>query len=260
MQLESESLGVEGIPMTHPTRFMRNILADPGDDEPRLQYANWLDGCGNPLGEFIRLQCTFARTHAAPPSLYDERREQELLAKFRSVWSQSMTGCVEWGSFRRGFIEEVSLTDRQLIRNANELFHLAPVRDMHLKTDGRRLDNLLRVRNLRHTIFLDVSAQGLGDDGIARLAEAPLLEHVHGLNLGSCHLGDDGLEVLADSPHLEALRELYLNDNPITDDGVRQFVMSPIAERLNVLDMRSTRITDESVAILRHVLEWKVLV
>jgi hypothetical protein len=26
-----------------------------------LQYANWLDGCGNPMGEFIRLQCLLAR-------------------------------------------------------------------------------------------------------------------------------------------------------------------------------------------------------
>ena len=245
--------------MTHPTRFMRNILAAPAEDAPRLQYASWLDGCGNPLGEFIRLQCSLSKSQLAEPSLYFERREQELLACFHEDWTQSLAGCVEWGCFRRGFIEEVSVTDRQLLRNANELFFLAPITDLHLKTDGRRLDHLPRVQNLRHTIFLDISSQELGDAGAGRLAQAPLLTHVHGLNMASTFIGDDGLEALCDSPNLTHLRELYLNDNPISDSGIRQLAMSPIIERLRHLDLRFTRISRDGAEFLRHVLKNRVI-
>jgi uncharacterized protein (TIGR02996 family) len=245
--------------MTHPPRFIDPILAQPGEDDPRLLYANWLDGCGNPLGEFIRLQCILARNPPSEPSLFYERREQELLAKFKGLWCEALSDRVEWCSFRRGFVEEVSLTDRQLIRHARDLFVSAPVRDLHVKSDGRRLDDLPELPELQHPLFLDLSSQRLGPDGFARLADAPFLNSVHGLNLGSSLLDDIALEALSDSTNLSAVRELYLNDNPITDDGIRQFVMSPIAEHLELLDVRDTRISHESRDILKHMLGENVL-
>lgn len=241
--------------MTHPPRFMDTILAHPDDDSPRLRYANWLEGCGNPLGEFIRLQCLLAREASLP----HERRAQELLAKFYGLWCEALQEHVDWCSFHRGFIEEISVTDRQLIKHGRTLFSLAPVFDLHVKSDGRRLDDLPEIPGLQHTFFLDVSSQGLGDDGVARLAEASMLIHVHGLNLGSSYLGDDGVESISDSSHLSELRELYLNDNPITDEGIRQLVMSPCAEHLEFIDVRDTQIGQESVEILTHMLNGNVL-
>ncbi len=246
--------------MTHPTRYFEHILARPDDDGPRLRYANWLDGCGNPLGEFIRLQCLLAQNAVSEPHLNYERREQSLLAKFQRDWAQALAGRVDWCSFRRGFIEEISILDRHLIKHAREVLHCAPVLDIHVKSDGKRLHALPYVSGLQHTLFLDLSAQRLGDDSIERLAEAPMLTHVHGLNLGSTFVGDDGLECLSDSPELDSLRELYLNDNPITDEGVRRFVMSSIVERLDLLDVRNTRIYGEGADILRHILGDRVLV
>jgi len=241
--------------MTHPQRFLQTILAAPQDDTPRYKYANWLEGCGNPLGEFIRLQCSLARE----PQLEYERREQELLAEFRDDWSLSLEDHVGWLSFRRGFVEEIALSDKQLIRHAAHLFQSSPVLDIHLHSDGKRLDALPDLPHLRHTLFLDISAQNLGDPGAARLADALMLARVHGLNLGSNFIGDEGLIALSDSLFLGELRELYLNDNLITDDGVRQLVLSPIVERLKVLDVRSTKIGPDGVAILRHILGDKVL-
>lgn len=241
--------------MTHPPRFMNQILARPDDDSPRLRYADWLESSGDPLGEFIRLQCEMARH----PRRVHERRTQELLAQFRGDWSQALADRVGWCSFRRGFIEEIALTDRQLIKHAREVFGCAPVLDVHLHSDGKRLQALPALPHVQYTFFLDLSSQHLDDDDIEGLADAPLLAHVHGLNLGSNHLGDDGLESLFESPHLGNLRELYLNDNPITDDGMRRFVMSPIVERLDRLDVRFTRISQESVDVLRHILSERVL-
>ncbi|HEY8505988.1 MAG TPA: TIGR02996 domain-containing protein, partial [Gemmataceae bacterium] len=39
----------------------RAVLAAPGDDGPRLRFAEWLDRCGDPRGEFIRVQIELAR-------------------------------------------------------------------------------------------------------------------------------------------------------------------------------------------------------
>lgn len=245
--------------MTHPPRFLDGILGCPEDDSPRYRYANWLDGCGNPLGEFIRLQCDLASGASTDPAMHRERRVQKLLAENQAHWKEALAPRVQWCSFRRGFVEEIALTDRQLIRHAAELFRRAPVTDVHLESDGRWLDALPELADLPYTFFLDLSGQGLGDDGVARLADAPLLERVHGLNLGSTFLGDDGLEALAHSPYPLALRELYLNDNPISDAGIRQLVLSPFMERLEIIDVRATRIGPDSVEILRHILGDHVL-
>ena len=244
--------------MTHPTRFLQPILECPDDDQPRLQYADWLDSQDNPLGEFIRLQCMVEKDAVCKPHLDYERRAQVLLARFKSLWSENFADCVEWCSFRRGFIEEIALTTRQLYRHAAELFRHAPVLDIHLQFDGRNLAALPEVP-VQYTLFLDLSSQRLGDDRIEDLAEAPLLEYAHGLNLGHTALGDEGLDCLIDSPRLGKLRELYINDNPITDDGVRQFVMAPIAEQLDFLDVRFTDISDEGTDILARAMGDKVL-
>lgn len=246
--------------MTHPTRFLHTILAHPDDDTPRLQYARWLEGCGNPLGEFIRLQCLLARAPIGRPVIDHERREQELLAQNQAFWSQALAGRIEWCSFRRGFIEEVSLTDRQLAEHGADVFQYAPVLDLHLEWTGLRLDKLPELPGVQHTLFLDLSSQRLGNGAIERLAEAPLLAQVHGLNLGSNLLEDEGLEAIYDSPHVGNLRELYVSDNPITDDGVRRFVLSPLVERLDVLDLRFTEISDEGIDALTHILGDRAMV
>jgi uncharacterized protein (TIGR02996 family) len=244
--------------MMHPPRFLEHILQRPSDDLPRLRYANWLDGCGNPLGEFIRLQCLLAHNTAGATSLRHERRAQQLLATFECEWSRSLNDRVRWCSFRRGFIEEISITDRVLIKHARALFHTAPVLDIHLQSDGKRLHELPEVPDIPYTFFLDLSAQGLGDESIEGLADAPMLTHVHGLNLASTYLGDDGLEALAFAPNLTNLRELYLNDNPIGDDGIRRFVMSNLVDRLDVVDVCETEVSEEGIETLRRVLGDKV--
>jgi uncharacterized protein (TIGR02996 family) len=61
--------------------FLRDILAHPEDDTPRLVFADWLEEHGAPeRAEFIRLQCQLARMSEGDPDrgrLLD--RESELL-------------------------------------------------------------------------------------------------------------------------------------------------------------------------------------
>ncbi len=239
----------ERIAMMHPSPFLQSILTRPDDDEPRLHYADWLTQSGDPLGEFIRLQCT---PELAEPE--KSTRERCLLSQHRSRWSQSIGEIVNWYAFQRGFVEEVAISDVNLIKHAVRLMGNAPVRDIHMSNNGARLDVLPALPFLKHTLFLDISAQRLGDEGLESLADAPLLAHVHGLNLGSSCITDQGLEALCDSPNVGNLRELYLNDNPITDDGIRLFVMSPLADQLTRLDVRHTRISHDGIDALEHAL------
>ena len=245
--------------MTHPQRFLQTILERPEDDSPRLHYARWLAGRGDPFGEFIYHQCVREGDYCDVPAAVHERRAQELLAEHLIDWTETLRGRVSWCSFRRGFVEEISLSDRQLIKHADDLFQYAPVLDIHLQSDGKRLDRLPFMPRISHTFFLDLSSQGLGDAGVERLAGAPMMTQVHGLNLGSTYMGDRGLETLSDSPRLSRLRELYLNDNLITDEGVRQFLLSNLLEQLDVLDVRFTQITSEGIDVLKRILGRKLL-
>src|SRR5262245_42661707 len=79
------------------------IHDSPGDDLPRLAYADWLqeqeDECLRARGEFIHTQCTLARMHPGDPDrLALELRERELLHAHGVKWA--FEGGTE---FRRGF-------------------------------------------------------------------------------------------------------------------------------------------------------------
>src|SRR4051794_364786 len=56
------------------------MLSEPGEDAPRLVYADWLEERGDPLGELVRLQLEMSRPWATRARLRAmEARECELL-------------------------------------------------------------------------------------------------------------------------------------------------------------------------------------
>jgi carbon storage regulator len=61
--------------------FLRAIEADPGDEATRLVYADWLEEHGDPLGEFLRLQCQARGL---------ERRKRALWAEHGAAWAASL--------------------------------------------------------------------------------------------------------------------------------------------------------------------------
>jgi uncharacterized protein (TIGR02996 family) len=245
--------------MVHPAEYWRPILARPQEDLPRLRYADWLAERDHRLAEFIRLQCHLGRaTDELAHAFHLERRQHELLAEHSASWAGPVAEHVEWWCFRRGFVEEVSLSAGQLLQQAEDLFRHAPLEDLHVTLDGAELESLPTIPALERTVFLDLSAHPLGDAGLTDLARAPFLTHIHGLNLTSCGLGGAGLEALGESPHVGQLRELYLCDNTIDDAGVRQLALSPLLERLETLYLRLNPISAEAAGLLRMVLGARV--
>jgi uncharacterized protein (TIGR02996 family) len=67
--------------------FLRQILADPGDDALRLVYADWLDEQGDPRGEYLRFLTTLpGLTSKTDPFVQAHRRLNELRASLNSAW------------------------------------------------------------------------------------------------------------------------------------------------------------------------------
>ncbi|MCS7045438.1 MAG: TIGR02996 domain-containing protein [Gemmataceae bacterium] len=244
--------------LAHPSAYWNDILGDPTNDTPRLRYAKWLDAQGDPLGEFIRIQCRLARWPKAPEAWSWECREQELLADFEEQWTEPIAGLVEWWTFRRGFVEEVSLTAEGFLRHASELFANAPILEIHLRYSREHVEALCQCHWLLRLRHLDLSNNYLRDCGVELLAQSPFLVELESLNLSTACLGDRAVQALAASPFLKHLRELYLCDNDIGAAGVKALMEAPFARQLDMLHLRFNNLDAAAVAQLRRVFGARV--
>src|SRR5262249_50235877 len=131
--------------MTDLNDLLQAVLDAPGDDAPRLVYADWLEEHGQTeRAQLIRLQVEKARAGIAAGSpRYREflHREYELWSAYRrrAPWPPSpldapMPG-VELGFPVRGFAESVTfLAPAAFSKFARVIFDRLPVRELVLKT------------------------------------------------------------------------------------------------------------------------------
>ena len=113
--------------MTTDEALLRAVLLHPGEDTPRLAYADWLDENGHPeRAEFIRVQIELGRWHhdipdgASDPLRDMRKREQELLGAAPPSWAAPVgwwhcDNLRMWKptphfTFRRGFVAHVACT------------------------------------------------------------------------------------------------------------------------------------------------------
>lgn len=110
--------------MPTETALLDAICAAPELDEPRLEYAAWLEQRGDPRGEFIRASCT--------PG--GEARAQELLDLHIERWASDVGDLASDLShppvFERGFIAELPLMgtfDELILDFADSVVAMHPV-------------------------------------------------------------------------------------------------------------------------------------
>jgi uncharacterized protein (TIGR02996 family) len=86
--------------------LLEAVHADPEADAPRLVYADWLTGHGDPRGEFIALQ--IERHQSGAPA---SERERELLVRHEYEWSGELHGVLGSAGrvFERGFLTAASV-------------------------------------------------------------------------------------------------------------------------------------------------------
>jgi uncharacterized protein (TIGR02996 family) len=123
--------------MTAGEALLREILARPEDDAPRLVYADWLDEHGEAArAEFIRVQCELARLEEWDERRpYLEQRQEQLLETHGEKWAEGLAETTDWFEFRRGFLEFAALPPEVFLANAGRLFHRFPFRRLRLDGD-----------------------------------------------------------------------------------------------------------------------------
>ncbi len=145
--------------------LIRTILLAPGDDAPRLTYADWCDDNGQvERAEFIRVQIELARL--PNPAAFGiecehghdfcpicdgrwialNRREQELHGQTTAgEWSGMPEEIcnippITW-NFMRGFVESIKLPTNSFLRHAAAIFAAQPVTSVRL-TDREHYQDL----------------------------------------------------------------------------------------------------------------------
>ena len=73
--------------MSKEAEFFEAVLAAPDDDAPRLVFADFLTGEGDPRGEFIALQCRLAATPDDEARRKLRIAENKLLAAHEAKWT-----------------------------------------------------------------------------------------------------------------------------------------------------------------------------
>src|SRR5262249_53223602 len=102
--------------------LIRAVIANPDDDGPRLIYADWLDENGQQeRADFIRIQCMGTRLAPGDERARLLRRSRALLKKYGWQWAGPLSQWIRWGTFRRGFLEEVTLPPGVYLDHATEI-------------------------------------------------------------------------------------------------------------------------------------------
>lgn len=192
--------------------LLRDVLADPDSDEPRLAYAAWCaaqpDSATAARARLIEAQIDLARRGPDAPSArtFSLRCDiEDALAAHATAWIAPLSGLASTPVFDRGFIELCSLPARDFLAHADLLFALAPIRHLDL------------------TSVIDVAEA---------LFASPHLAKIRSLGLDSQGICDEHLELLAASPSLGELRWLSLNRNGITFTGADALAASASLPRL----------------------------
>src|SRR5262245_12784273 len=114
--------------MTESAALLAAIIANPGEDTPRLAYADWLDENGEPArARCIRLQYESEKLPPIGAKASKAKKEEEaLLKKHGKKWVGEIAKLVERYVFRRGFVEYIRVTVANFLKHGGKLFELAP--------------------------------------------------------------------------------------------------------------------------------------
>jgi uncharacterized protein (TIGR02996 family) len=221
----------------NPEAFLPAIREAPDEDMPRLVCADWFEEHGQAeRAEFIRVQCELAR-----PAPDDERRRglrqraRALLAAHEEEWAEPLLALVNKVSFRRGFVERVTLEVADFLDGGEQLMALAPIREVVFVKTGPDLPQLADCPHLARVELLDFRDSVI-NAGLYDLFASPHLGRLRAFVLRLTDgLGDPVLRELAAVPHPPALVTLDVYNTGVTGAGVAALANCPGAATLETL-------------------------
>jgi uncharacterized protein (TIGR02996 family) len=249
------------------------VLANPGDDLPRLVLADWLEESGQPAlvarAHFIRAQVEAASLpEGSPDRAACEEKAADLYRDYGAGWNATLPEWTTWSDtlfrYHRGFVAELITTPRRLFRDAHELAAVAPVTQLQVRTTNT--PNTLmhyakdwpwfeRVWTLWIGPRLALPEPPGGADPF-RLTTFHHLTGLRRLSLAENSLNDDWIvRFAAQLPRTAfsaTLAELDLSRNRITDAGAHTLATARGLDQLHTLDLRANRITESGLTLLRR--------
>jgi uncharacterized protein (TIGR02996 family) len=176
--------------MTDRSTFLTAIHNDPEDLALRLVFADWLEEHGDPLAEYIRVQCELepiAHDYDDPRAQQLRRREEELLRQHVKEWlgEAALLQELDWPycrafTFWRGLPDEVALPVGAFVEHG-ALLRCCP--------------------NVRKAVAFEVKGNG------RRLAKCEVLDRFRVLEVADW-INPGDARSLAESPHLKDLEAL----------------------------------------------------
>jgi uncharacterized protein (TIGR02996 family) len=235
--------------------FLADIIEHPDDDAPRLIYADWLDDHGeSDRAELIRLQIESARLPEGDPHAADlDTRAEELLAEHETEWlGEWSERLVRW-TFRRGFLDEITIDGGQFLQHGEELFQRFPIdRVRFVNAEGECLRGgavslITQSSAFAHVRRLDAS-EGWSAEWAQFVAQATHASHLKELNLSAERDSIDrsGLLALCEAGHLAGLEALDISTegNPLGDDIIDVLAGAVFTGQLRSLNLDGQDITD----------------
>jgi uncharacterized protein (TIGR02996 family) len=204
------------------------ILANPEGEAPRLAYADWLEGEGEPaMAEFIRLEVERGRLPYVPRTdraLDLERRAARLFRQHRPRWLgplHRLSGrLITFSRSERGLLHlNVHGTAANFLKKADALLGglaLPHALGVWLTRVRPVLADVLASPYLSRVTHLRLEGERLGPQEAATLAGCAGLRHLQQLWLFDNEIGDTGAIALAGSPHLGRLESLAVVRDRLT--------------------------------------------
>lgn len=213
--------------------FFAAIAAEPLENASRLVYADWLEERGDPLAEFIRVQCAISDVWEAvgeelinDAAWYERSRQEHLLsAEFFPLWQERLKNLpVEFVGFDRGLPDKFYISAADFVECADELFTLCPWA-AQLHVDGDLNDfpsspHWARIRGLELG-----TEENAGDNGwLARLLRSLNFERIDSIEAWDQPLSQKDLEALATSPYTQQIQHLSLWRSNLTAKKLQPLV------------------------------------
>lgn len=215
--------------------LIKEILAKPFDDEPRLVYADWLEESGDVnRADFIRIQCECAGHRYWEPE-YDGlmKQSEKLLKDNEAVWKKQL-GIRARCYFQRGFIEGMTATPKMLLGLDPTIFSRTPIMSLQLSrfnpekfqqvadsgifksilglraSSSGRSEFLLGALNRASTKLRKLDLSGcqvtLESEFGKAIGQTPFAKYLTGFYLRACTVEDSFFKALGDSGGLPSVQ------------------------------------------------------
>ncbi len=242
---------VERTPEEH--EYLAAIRNRPDDPQPYLDYAEWLEGRGDPYGSFIRV-CVELEGPKDPPG--DDplwATSQALVEAHAETWMKPLIGLgfqpeimgirtIEVWLTKFGTIQDFTI-DRPgvLPENVGRFFAAVPlIRKLLLSDDDIDFGGVCHLPQMAQ--IEELTCRHVTPAQFLTACRSPHLGKLRKLDAWvqsgrDDRLGEAGGRALAAAPWLHQLDWLALTRSGLGDDGVRAFAESPAVARLKSLDL-----------------------